>query len=216
MKVSQPYISSWVRGDPLFKYVDECDAHFLEKGSVRIGTLRGYSQLESSRADREENTSKTFYAGTLDQSHPKFDVIMQNMGFKDGGFNVGLKLTNCGGNIFGPDLNCFCASDSDKNRPTNLAKPQSCFRIDDLVAWIREIRIACPKFLGAWVRPVTYGTRHSNPLQVPDAPDPFLKPVEFAHEQEIRMIWNLGDGILPAITDTPSSPSLARLMTRVF
>lgn len=50
------YVSSWTLGDPLFKYVDAVDAHYLECGSIKIGTLRGYGQLEGARADAGENT----------------------------------------------------------------------------------------------------------------------------------------------------------------
>lgn len=152
----------------------------------------------------------------MKQGEPGYDAeILRKLGFHDAGGSVGSTFQNVGGIVVGPDYNCFCASDASNLPELDLTAPQACFRIDDLDAFVRAVRRACPRFLAAFVARVVYGTRNLDPQALPDEPDPFLKPASYSLEQEIRMLCRLASGYEPATVIVPANHGLAEVMVRI-
>ena len=175
----------WDRTKPLYKYVDACDAHYLEAGSIKIGTFRSYAKLESSRQDTDENIFR-YDLPTLDMMNPDDNALARSFGFEVNNCNV--EFRGNVSNIVGPNHYCICTSYRD-DLPEEILVPQAVFRIENVDKWMDRI-VSLHRHIGTYVGGlVEYGIRGGVPThgQTPTV-DPFIKPERYAHEHEVRFV----------------------------
>lgn len=206
---------------PLFKYVDEDDAKYLESGSVKIGTLRSYANLESPRRDAGENHAVVkLPPGGIDD--PSYRAAVERTGiFRFSPTSKGVRSMN-GLHVIIPGRNayCFCGSYRD-DLPDDPDRPQALFRIDDLSAWCRRVQEMKPQ-IGTLERfQVMYRSRTTSGLTPGnEIPRALVKPVEYQSEFEVRVIGGVGVNRAGIANDAPTifgapDRELASLMRRV-
>ncbi|KQS04519.1 hypothetical protein ASG11_09880 [Sphingomonas sp. Leaf357] len=202
-------------GVPMYKYVDLSHAHHLERGSIKIGTLRSYGLLESERRDAEEHS--IFRPGSdLRAGNPKHRAYLEGSGlfaFSGEGRQSSIKNVNI--ETTGSDLNCVCFSEAD-DCGKGFGAEQALFRIDDPAALAERLTIVAGIRSPWHIGRVRYKERVAN-LNGDEAeqPNPFVKPARFSGEQEVRIIWeNPTDSELSIICGSADA-QIAKLMTRI-
>lgn len=203
----------WDRTMPLYKYVDACDAHYLEAGSVKIGNFRGYAKLESSRRDSEENIFN-YELPNLDIGNADDNVLARSFGYDFNNCRCGIFSRNIS-KVIGPNHYCICTSYR-PDLPGEILIPQAVFRIHSVDKWMDRI-VRLHRHIGTYVGGlVEYGSR-AGFLKRGQAPtvDPFIKPQQFSHEHEVRFVSSR-----PCAEDAKpiygaADADLARLMERI-
>ncbi|MEH3122433.1 MAG: hypothetical protein PGN16_10725 [Sphingomonas phyllosphaerae] len=207
--------SPWTIKMPLYKYVDEADAHFIESGSLKFGTLRGYADLEDDkRRDADEFTARAIidYA---DGSNPEHRQRLEASGLVGGNSTGSVIVVNSVMRVSGHNLHCFCASYRDDLDDAATSK-QAVFEIPDVEAWLHLIQIRNTDLKSLNVSHVTYQERDKSFLDETSLqPNPFVKSLRFQQEHEVRILTDrpVPNGAAPIFT-TPDR-HLAKMMRRV-
>lgn len=202
---------------PIYKFVDVAHADAFASGSVKVGTLSGYGRLESDRRDPGENSiSRTF--SHLDSRDPLQRVFMEAMlGVElNGDIELVGHPEGTTIHIFGIDYYCCCFSKSPDAE--QFGDKQAVFEISDPHAWALRLKQQTPLLNRFIVAEVAYGERQSRLETNPAADtDPFLKPIRFITEREVRVIWVpvLPSKHLPQIPPSPPDQILAALAKRI-
>jgi len=169
---------------PVFKFVDLGVADIVGRGAIRVGTLRGYGQLEGERRDNGE------FAVRIDVD--ELQIGPDNPSPFDY-FGVGLgeqKIYMRAGNLIevGPNFPCFCTSSALSAAPKS---PHAAFQIDNFPGMIDAITKLNP-VLGRrfCIGDMAYLPRRGrlDELERP-RPSPYIKEMSFAWEQEVRACW---------------------------
>jgi hypothetical protein len=193
-----------------WKIVDADHAHFVERGSLRIGTLQGYKDLENGRAD-EIDGAVDIRADALFYEVPEHRRAMERIGM------VGGVVMGCRVIVRPPPLYAFCMTQPGCRYDPQPGKPKVVFRIKHLHRLGRLISETYPdRISGYLIRHVTYDRRHVDALEEHyGAPDPFMKDQVFSSEKEIRIIWlpRSNEEISSFITEP--DPRIATYISRV-
>jgi hypothetical protein len=186
----------------VYKYVDAKDAHFLEEGSVKIGSLRGYAALEGARSDSGEGTASHRLERKFDllnPGEPDADIMSQL------GIEVRGPMIDCSFEVDfldqSPDFYCLCFSDrSDIDHPDGTE--QAVFEIKHVRRLTTLLKELCPQLGSSRTGRITYRSRAmgdpfaNGRVEV----NPFIKPETFAWEREVRALWS------PATDDAVQAP----------
>lgn len=206
--------------NPIYKYVDEDHAQYLEKGSIKLGTLWSFGDLEDQRSDSSENTSSGLFEA-LSGDNPRDRAFLKALGF-DVPPGVNFRST-CGGTTFhvrSDDLYACCFSADPDRSKLIAAKPQAIFKVDDIYSFVNRVCQLVPQLGPATCGKVRYGDRSISLDRPPFArPSPFVKPVAFERENEVRIVWAVSQeypvGPLPLIAPLPPDTVVASLLQRV-
>ncbi len=180
-----------------WKQVDAKDAHFIESGSLKLGTWEDYRRLENGRGDPYD-AGVVVHSGAFMNRDPRAAAALTRMGRspQDVAFLTGPNVDAAFmGNrtIFtARPLNALCLSKVGCKHDPSPDEPKATFEIDDVHALARRIaEIHADEVWGFDVKPVAYRDVEYEALQaqpIPD-PDPFVKGRKFEVEQEIRIIF---------------------------
>lgn len=203
---------SWTPDDPVFKYVRKCDAHYLRSGSLRIGTFRGYARLEGPRQDEGENTF-LYDLPNMYGTQRYGAEILSNFGWNIGDGNVIFS-----GNmvrVVGDNRYCFCTSYR-SDLPDAPNEPQSVFRIANVRKWVARLGKICTEFNSISSGQVFYRDRRKA-AGVTDRPVtyPFVKPLAFSLEHEVRFVSNVACSEDASDIYTNDDDQLALLMEEI-
>jgi len=109
-----------------------------------------------------------------------------------------------------PDVRLFQAFDSDTC--VRISRPRSFFRT---LSEALSDRIAQSHDPVASMKCVHYGSRYGRYNPAFDAPGPFVKPVYFAYQLEVRMLWTpVHRPIEPFVTAVPGLSSFCDIFAR--
>lgn len=198
-----------------WKYVDEKDAAYVEKGSVRLREFSEFAKLESDRADPFDS-AVVLTTGVLDLSHPGHREVMKRHAVL-APFAVGR-----GGifahNTFVTQLTgyAYCTSlPGTKYEPKNGEK-QALFEVD-LTKLLPTLRGENPNVLGPGRSGFVAYTSVEYSEKDPDRePSPFVKDVRFEHEREVRLAFLPASGSpIQGLIDTPESEAVAACFKRL-
>lgn len=202
----------WRLGRPLFKYVDVADAHYLEAGSLKIGTLRGYANLESDRRDADENTTIAnidYVSSATAEGRAFFERNLFRLGP-----NANVQASNSTFIQRGPNLYCLCFSHKGDLPDTDGA--QAVFQIDNVKAVINRLILNNSALRKSIIAPVRYGERVINVARADQfVANPLLKPAIFSREHEVRLLGlkEIDDDADPIYGK--ADPILSKLLRRI-
>ncbi len=194
----------------VYKFIEPPYADSFAQGVVRIGTFRGYAEIDNARADKGEATfvhlvdRATFTAGNPWNAKLGFDIRDQAKIFVDGGQYIERA----------PDMYCFCASKSKLSAPKF---PHVVFQISDYPEFIRTLmdqnflKLGPSGHLGE-VRYLPRSGAYDDPT--PGQADPFVKETSFSWEDEFRTVWDQHSGD-PKPFLTVADPKLAAFIKRL-
>lgn len=191
--------SQW--SGPLYKSVSIEHADRFAAGSVKIGTIWGFRDLEGTRRDVTESVVQFDFQliGNLDTDKPQDRMLLKWMGLKT---EPGIKIVtnNAKINFMGQDHYAFCLSKSLKTFDNIDISKHAIFQIDDIQAWANRICEIFPELGPSICKPVRYeDPSRFRVVRGTAFPDPFVKPIGFSWEEEVRVIWQ-------ARTDAPVGP----------
>lgn len=172
-----------------YKWVDERYATSFAQGYARVGTLEGYRQLEGERSDPGEGTATTsvkrYVLTPGDVSQTAANIRKMNLAPP----HIGLRFENCTFQKTMQDLYVFCVAATPHGTIMD-DKGYALFLIRDFVRF-------CSCLFGNIAEPhgsviigkIDYASRY-NDVSHPDAlnANPFLKPLCYKYEHEIRAI----------------------------
>lgn len=165
---------------PVYKFVEPPSvAQFLERGSVRIGTIHDFRNMElAHRRDKSEGFASAFVERLhIDGTSPSPIAALHVEG------NANVIINGGTFNTVLPNVYCFCTSSAIEAAP---AGPHAAFQIDDIVGLGLALKRLYPQ-LGKSMRT---GPVHYLSLDGHQAPHYAVKDTSFSHEREIRMIWD--------------------------
>lgn len=193
-----------------WKYVDLKDAHFIEAGSLKLGTMEDYWALENGRGDPMDGGS-AIHAQRID-GRPGSVRALARMNSRFDGTDADLArqrivIRNSTRVFVGDPFRAFCVSEVGCTYDPTPKTPKAVFQVDDLEALARRVLALHPgQLAGAQVGRVSYRSPVVDAFGParPPGPSPFVKRPEFARERELRMVF--------AAPDSPSS--ITTLFTR--
>lgn len=209
---------------PVYKYVDLDHADSVARGSVKIGTLWGYRELEGKRKDTGENTIPIEFleSDVLDLRNPQHRVLLRAMGLEipDDFEDFTIVTNGAAINIVGQDFFTSCFSKAPDNICLLEERRQAIFEIADLKSWVRRVCHLYPVLGPARAAEVRYQDRANvNLVGGRMQPSPFIKPHQYIDEQEVRVIWFVNEntpmGRLPFLNPSPPDEVIANLTQRV-
>ena len=204
-----------------WKQVDARDAHFLEQGSLKIGTWSDYARLESGRADMYDSAI-AMHSGNLSGGMPHHVAALKRMGL----LHPDVDPRRLGGLIAMnntvirrvPAQPVLCLTEVGNRYDPNPEVPKAIFEVLGVNTLAhRLIELHRNQLSRHRVAHVAYTRVEFDALDevpVPD-PDPFLKGEGFREEREIRLAFEP-----PAATEsqtlftTPDS-QVAALLRRI-
>ena len=206
---------------PLYKYVDLKHAQGVAAGSTKIGTIWGFRRMEGSKNDSRENIIPFDFRKKkiLSGKNPHDKALLASIGLYIPE-EVDIVLKGATFNYVGQDYYACCFSEAIESTSLIADGPQAVFRIDDIRSWVSRICQICDVLGPAKVRKVAYRDRRTFRMSGGHAlTDPFVKPMHYADEQEVRVLWMTnGDtemGAFPEMEIIRADPVIASLLTRV-
>jgi len=206
-----------VRDLRAFKYVDPEHADAVARGSLRLGTLSGYADLESARADPWDGAilGLTTPGEVLDSDNPRDRASLAKFGCTSAD---GVRVRFQGINFFqgyAPTF-CFCMSDSSDNAHLLAGQSQAIFEISDYGVLAQAILNQHAYLMSEFqAGPVAYGCRSKPIREAADLyPDPMAKDERFGAEREIRAIFRPRIDGITAFNTRPNG-AIAALLRRI-
>lgn len=201
----------WVPGQPVFKYVDLVHASFIEIGSIKVGTLRSFSTLESSRADPDEGRI-TYNSNELRSGDSDFNAAAARCGFHVEN-SIGVVIQDVKTTWITPNHYCFCTSY--RGDLPDIDCQQAVFEIKDAIAFASRLASIITNIGLATIEPVYYDNRERDARQPLAMGPAFLKPYSFSSEYEVRFVFEgpAAENAAPIIT--AADAKLAGLMRRI-
>lgn len=200
-----------------WKYVDEKDAIFVEKGSVRLREFSEFAKLESDRADPFDS-AVVLTTGVLDLSNPAHRETMKRHSAL-----ARFDVPEGRGGIFANNTivtqltgYAYCASlPGTKYEPKNGGK-QALFEVD-LGKLLPTLRAENPTLLGPGGSGVVkYTSVNYSEKDADRQPSPFVKDLRFEHEREVRLAFSPAAGFaVRDIIDTQASEAVAACFKRI-
>jgi hypothetical protein len=210
-----PFTLSVQLAPPLFKYLKRQHAEaFFKHGSVKIGTMYEYRDMEK-------------YGGAigdkLEGTKHRFDIVEENVwteqnqpewtkkifGMEDGA-RVRIKDCSFTTETVSPDHNIYCVTSKFSIAAMKEFGYDSCFIIDNPVAFFAEISKGLPagsRFAGAYQCSYTNGSSHENDKGVHEA---LVKYPEYAYQSEVRALWDSGPDPKPQYINCPKAAQYCR------
>lgn len=203
----------WDLSKPFYKYVDFEHAERVANGSIRLGTLRGYASLVGSRSDDEENISN-YHLPNRPYSPINDRDMFEKFGVPIVNYDV-VFMSNCVSKVVGENRYCYCASSSDNCSDATGAN-QAIFEVADVKAWLDRLMEIFPHFGYIHWGSVKYGSRDSiADVNIAVQTSPFLKPLKFAGEREVRFIFDKVCANDAKPVDSEADLRLASLLKRI-
>lgn len=171
-----------------YKYVDLEHADAVARGSLKIGTLAGYAELEGPRADEADGAlSRTFGDWTCSEEDAQ---IIDKVGALPFSVAPGASIKGIEFIEQTPPVFCFCASRKRNDRVMMAEKKQAVFEISDFMRFCIEIFKGSPrKFRSLEINFVEYRSRRvSAHLDLSSRANPFIKDSSYSNENEIRAV----------------------------
>lgn len=177
-----------------WKQVDATDAHWLEAGSLKLGTWRDYGDLENGRGDPFDS-SVAVHSGRLHSSNPSHFEALKRTGLLHPDATYGPRS-----NIFAayntvvfrpPQYLILCMSECGCSHDPSPETPKSVFEVSGVHTLARRLLELHPDRLSHYeLRRVQYLRREFNALESEyPPPDPFIKGTKFSMEREIRLVF---------------------------
>lgn len=206
----------------IYKYVDTEHAEFLERGSLRIGTLRSYSALEN-RSDPLEGTlllrMNSIYIGSIHENNRERAALKR----------IGLNVDNVEHNVFDgiyvsrevEPLFCLCFSLYKNNAFLQSHREQAIFEINNITGLLDAINADYRLGVG-YAGNVNYTFDELDYLENIERPaHPFEKRAvrddgyEFYKEREFRYIYRPNEDRSVEPFNGHESPSIAQFLKRI-
>jgi len=190
--------------------VDAVDAHFIESGSLKLGTLSSYKALENGRADDRDGIV-TVETGVLMHGVPEHERAMERSGFGGCGLVINSKIEERQ-----PITFAFCMSETGCRYDRTPHIPKAIFRVNGVRTLARLLSEKYQKnFRHGAIGRVQYAVTTVNALELnyPNS-SAFLKDIEFRQEREIRIAWRAFDRGAETLYTRPD-PEIASLFTQV-
>jgi hypothetical protein len=198
--------------------VDRKDAHFLKAGSLRIGTMAGYSTIENGREDPLD--------GAIEARIGHLAVTAETAREKFGRFRLG-EVRGTGKAVFNsctieersPPWWIFCMTHVGNTFDPKPHVPKAVFEIADVEKLAQHICAAYPEKVAAGgIWHVRYGTRSMSLQDAQKAfPSPDIKDFRFWPEWEARMAFQPTDpDACRDYFDTGPDPVIARMLKPVL
>lgn len=207
----------------LYKYVDLDAAKYIERGSIKIGTLNSFRSLESDRGDNSEATLfvkvDNYFGGKFNENKRERSAL-KSLGINDTGENNSIHGISFVRRI--QDLYCFCLSELDSCEELQREIPQAIFEIEYVKKFIRIVtRKYIRYFQACYFNSVTYRQNFYGLYDTDKAhPDPFVKHFcspsgySFEVEKECRVVWLPRRSVIEPIF-TRESAAIANCFRRI-
>ncbi len=208
----------------LYKYVNVEHAQSLQNGSIKIGTIRGYADLENGRDDAAEGTS-VVYPTHISLKPGEGEEIrrgMRQMGLHSyGAVEIHGANKSIEYRAVTPNYLCYCLSLVPRSRSLLSGGNQAVFEIVNFDGFLLQLltKLHVDK---AWVGAVEYSQREFSAFDAPGskAPDAWRKPYKRARdgyrydkEYEYRILMMPQEGVSTAPYEP--DPLLAPFFRRV-
>ena len=194
---------------PAWKMVDAEHADAVERGSLLIGTLAGYKQLENGRADALDGGVEYYSSQPMFKGDPASEVAMRRLGIDA---HLAVNVTT---RIVQPPTYAFCMAKPGCMHDPTPEKQKAVFAISDAIELSYAItRKFAEKFARVGVGEVRYEKRRFDVFgEEPSDADPWVKDLIFEPEMEIRIAWLATSQATPFVTG--EDEELARFLTRI-
>ena len=201
---------------PIYKSVERKHADVFSRGSIKIGDLWGYGQIEDDlRRDPYENSIVMNMHG-LNSKNPIHKKFIEKTGVFEISEGGSIKLYDT--EVVKQGQNCYCCCFSmEKNAIDIDSDTNEIFEIIDPVEFAITLRKKISNLDCFWIAPVQYRSIISTPYVNCDAtPDPLKKSFHFERDKEVRILW-LPAKQLPNLEEiiTKPDPQIARLIRRI-
>lgn len=213
-EVANPRLPSTVwRVTRAWKFVDLEHADAVGSGSIKIGTLASYAQIENGRADQLDG-AVTFNVN-LSGGVPEHRAAAARIGFH--GLQEGMGMSECFVTQKAQPANAFCMSAIGCRHDPTPDRAKAVFEINTLLLQWHLSRKLAEQFSYIMWGPVSYEPRIIDALaNAGQGPDPFIKDPKFEAEQEIRMYFHPRSGRpLPGTIVTGADPAIAACIKRI-
>lgn len=194
-----------------WKTIDAEHAAAVAQGSLRIGTLQAYKDLENGRADDLDGGIRFTFREALWGHIPEHRQAMNRLGFSAGT----LVFRNISETV--PPLFAFCMTHAGCRYDPDPNVEKAIFRIRHAGRLARRIcQLHDARFAAYGIAVVQYAPREFDILEVgSNSPDPFTKDPRFAEEREIRIVFHPRDGVEVTPFVTAPDPEIANLLSLV-
>ncbi len=182
-----------------YKYISAEDAHYIESGSLKLGTPEHYAAIEGARRDPLDSCIVYQNSGTITVSgnpgEPDYEQARASaarMGISVEGPASRITIVRGQGRFRAPPFLIFCMCLSAENAFAASDGAQAVFEIPDVEALTQAMGDAAAVEL--WrciVRPVDYQPRILDPRVEGGGASPFIKGPKFAAEEELRAVFDL-------------------------
>lgn len=164
----------------LYKYVNSEHASAVQDGSIKIGTIRGYADLENGRSDDAEGTSAVYPTRISLQRGEGQEIRrgMRDLGFYgDGPIEIQSNNNNIKFSAVTPNYLCYCLSLTPRSRSLLKARDQAVFEIIHFDRFLLRL-LTKLQVDTAWVGAVEYSSRTFTRFDGPEsrAPSAWRKP----------------------------------------
>ncbi len=180
-----------------WKQVDQADAHYLEAGSLKLGTWDDYRTLENGRGD-EYDASVVVHSGVISGHGPGAYEAFRRLGHTDaearsmtaphvhylGEMNRTITTVS--------PMYAFCVAEVGCDYDPSPAVPKAIFEVAGLHTLAARLRELHPDRLGRHlIRRVAYAKVEiqAQSTEAIPRPSPFLKGQKFSVEREIRLVF---------------------------
>jgi hypothetical protein len=200
-----------------WKYVDLEHADAVAAGSLRIGTLSGYSALENGRADSNEGVVRLGMDGVRSDL-PDHRRALERVGLVGAGRpDPQIRFHDLTLSHRAPPWYAFCMARKGCTYTPPNHKQQALFEIVDLTMFAAKLaNIFSQKFSRMGISNVEYARidfEFSDPLA--PMPDPFVKHPDFRVEEEVRVVFAPRDEHVPEPFNTSRNPVIASHIRRI-
>lgn len=207
----------------VWKQVDANDAHYLEQGSVKLGTWEDYRRLENGRGDPYDGAI-VVHSGAFHNHEPGAAYALRRLGKSEAEVkwyarpNVrGVMIHNR--TIFeSPPRYVLCFSEVGCEYDPSPGKPKAMFEVADVAALAARLVDLHPEQLGPFdfgsvvYRKVEFQAQGNELIE---DPQPFVKGLKFAVEREVRIVWQPARGGRINTLCTKPDEQVAQLFSRL-
>lgn len=203
-----------------YKYVDIEHADAIANGSLKIGTLGGYADLDDlTRQDGAEGTAYHRINGIqfTGQDEQGINAALSVNLDVSSSPNATITIQGCGGYQVTPPAYCFCLSTVPDSASLLGTRQQAVFEIVDTFRLAQVLRTKHAAKLGS-IRYglIQYTGRLVQDYQLADRVPAWLrKDASFSQDREFRVVFFPVEGVSPEWFITPQDPEIAAFFRRI-
>lgn len=194
-----------------YRYFREFEhAEAFIRGDIRLSTLEVCRGYENPAQGDAEEAIHTYNTGSLygSSEDAEFVALAARAGIAIGPGCSGITVTDCKKIDRLPDAYVLCLTDSDRPEVFRDDFGPYCVEITNLPAFAHSFSIGVAKLLGVnqgRYGPVTYREREYTGFQPFPGELGFVKPLTYAKQREIRLLWERPDGarLEPIVVSVP-------------